>query len=144
MKTTAKLFILALTISLVSCSKSNDNNVTPSNTDKTQQVSGNWTVTYYLDSGKDETSDFSGYSFAFNTPDVLLASSGSNSFTGTWRIGDSSSDDDSSSNKLVIMISGNKAMDDLSHDWLIEKITATEIWLKDDNVSSNEAIHFGR
>ena len=142
MKTTAKLFLLALTISLVSCSKSDDTN--PSSNSKTDQVSGNWTVTYYLDSGKNETSDFSGYSFAFNTGDVLRASNGSNTYTGTWRIGDSSGNDDSTSNKLVIMITGNKAMDNLQHDWLIVKLTDSEIWLKDDNVSSNEELHFGR
>ena len=142
MKTTAKLFLIALIINLVSCSKSNDSN--PSSTNKTDQVSGNWTVTYYLDSGKDETSDFSGYTFAFNTGDALQALNGSGTFTGTWWIGDSSSNDDSFSNKLVIMISGNKAMNNLQHDWLIVKLTDTEIWLQDDNVSSNEEIHFGR
>lgn len=144
MKTTVKLMLIALSISLFSCSKSNDNNVTPSTTNKTEKVSGNWTVTYYLDSGKDETSDFSGYNFAFNTGAVLLATNGSATYTGSWRIGDMSSDDDSSSNKLIIMISGNKAMDHLQGDWLIAKLTDTEIWLKDDNVSSNEEIHFGR
>jgi hypothetical protein len=142
MKTTVKLFLIALTISLVSCSKSNDTN--PSSTNKTDQVSGNWTVTYYLDSGKDETSDFSGYTFEFNSGDVLKATNTLNTYTGTWTIGDRSSDDDSSSNKLVITIAGNKAMDNLQHDWLIVKLTDTEIWLKDDNVSSNEEIHFGR
>lgn len=144
MKTTAKLFLLALTISLFSCSKSYDNNVTPSSTNKTEQVTGNWTVTYYLDSGKDETGDFSGYNFAFNSSDVLLAVNGSSTFTGSWRIGDNTSSDDSSSNRLVITISGDKAMDKLQHNWLIVKITDKEIWLKDDNISSNEEIHFGR
>ena len=144
MKTTAKLILLALTISLFSCSKSNDNNVTPSSTNKTEQVTGNWNVTYYLDSGKDETSDFSGYNFAFNSGDVLLAVNGSTTYTGSWRIGDSSSRDDSSSNRLVITISGSKAIDNLQHNWLIVKITDKEIWLKDDNISSNEEIHFGR
>lgn len=142
MKTTAKLLIIALTFSLVSCSKSNDTN--PSSTNKTDQVSGNWTVTYYLDSGKNETSDFSGYTFEFNSGDVLVATNSLNTFTGTWTIGDRSSSDDSSSNKLVITIAGNKAMDNLQHDWLIVKITDTEIWLRDDNVSSNEEIRFGR
>ena len=144
MKTTAKIMLIALSISLFSCSKSNDNNVTPSTTNKTEKVTGNWTVTYYLDSGKDETNDFSGFNFAFNASEVLLATNGSATYTGSWRIGNSSSDDDSSSNKLVIMINGNKAMDNLQHDWLIVKLTDTEIWLKDDNVSSNEEIHFGR
>ena len=81
--------------------------------------------------------------FAFNTGDVLQAINGSSTFTGTWRIGDNSSDDDSSSNKLVINITGNKAMDDLQDDWLIVKITDTEIWLKDDNQQQRRTA-FGR
>lgn len=144
MKTTAKLLLFALTISLYSCSKSNDNNMTPSSTNKTEQVTGNWKVMYYLDSGKDETSDFSGYNFAFNNGDVLMAVNGSTTFNGTWRIGNNTSGDDSSSNRLVITINGDKAMDKLQHDWLIIKITDKEIWLRDDNISSNEEIHFGR
>jgi len=144
MKTTAKLFLLALTFSLASCSKSNDNNPGTTNNTQTDQVSGNWTVIYYLDSGKDETSDYNGYTFDFKTGDVLQAANGLNTFTGSWRIGDRSSDDDNSSNKLVIMITGNKAMDDLQDDWLIVKLTGTEIWLKDDNLSSAEELRFGR
>jgi len=144
MKTTAKLFLLALTISLASCSKSNDDNPSSSSTNKTEQVSGNWTVTYYFDSGKDETSDYNGYTFEFNTGGVLNATNGANAFTGTWRIGDSSSDDDSSSNRLVIAITGNKYMDDLQDDWMILKITDTEIRLQDDNLSSAEELRFGR
>jgi hypothetical protein len=144
MKTTVKLILIALTISLVSCSKSNDNNVTPSNTNKTEQVTGNWTVNYYLDSGKEESSDFAGYTFAFNSGDVLEAINGATTFTGTWTIGSSSSKDDISSNRLVITISGNKVMQKLQHDWLIVKITTNAIWLRDDNVLNNEEIHFVR
>lgn len=144
MKTTAKLFLLALTISLASCTKSSNDNPSSSNTNKTEQVKGNWTVTYYFDSGKDETSDYSGYSFAFNSDGTLEAMTGSTTYTGNWRIGDSSSDDDSSSNKLVISITGNKAMDDLQDDWLIVKLTDNEIQLMDDNVNSAEQLHFGR
>jgi hypothetical protein len=144
MKTTAKLFLLALTISLASCSKSNDDTNVNNNTDKTDQVTGNWTVTYYFDSGKDETSDYNGYNFSFNANDVIEAVNGGSTFTGTWRIGDSSSNDDSSSNKLVINIAGNKAMEDLSDDWLIVKLTDTEIWLQDDNLSSGEELRFGK
>ena len=144
MKTTAKLFLLALTISLASCSKSNDDNPSSTSNNKTEQVSGNWTVTYYFDSGKDETNDYNDYSFSFNESGVLIATNNSANFNGTWRIGDSSSDDDSSSNKLVIMITGNKAMDDLQDDWLISQISQTEIRLVDDNPASAEEIRFGR
>jgi len=143
MKTTAKLFLLALTISLVSCSKSNDDNPS-NNNNNNNQVAGTWTVTYYFDSGKDETSDYNGYSFDFASNGVLTSTHSSGSFTGTWRIGDNSSDDDSSSNKLVINITGNKYMDDLQDDWLIVKITDTEIWLQDDNPASAEELRFGK
>lgn len=128
--------------SLLSCSKNNDNNVTPSSTNKVEQVSGNWTVSYYLDSGKDETSDYSGYQFVFATDGSLTASGLPGTFTGTWWIGSKGSDDDQSSNRLNIMISGNKAMDHLQHDWVILKLSDAEIWLKDDNSSSMEEIHF--
>ena len=144
MKTTLNLFILALAISLASCSKSTDDNPSNSSGSKTEQVSGNWTVTYYFDSGKDETHDFSGYSFDFATSGVLTATSGSASYSGSWSIGDKSSDDDSSSNKLVINITGNKAMEDLEDDWLIVKLTENELHLKDDNPESAEELKFGR
>ena len=145
MKTTLKLILLALTISFVSCSKSNDDNVNPNNsTSKVDQVTGDWTVTFYTDSGKDETSDFNGYTFVFGTDGTLTASSSAGTFTGTWWIGNKSGDDDNSSNRLNIVISGNKAMEDLSHNWVILSITNTSIQLQDDNPASMEEIHFGR
>jgi hypothetical protein len=145
MKTTAKLFLFALVaISLASCSKSNDNNPSNNNNNNNNQVSGSWVVTYYYDSGKDETSDYNGYTFNFNASDVLEAVNSTSTFNGTWHIGDNSSDDNSSSNKFVISITGNKRMDDLQDDWLIVKITDTEIWLQDDNPASAEELRFGR
>ena len=145
MKTTVKLILLALAITTISCSKSNDDNSNPANPGgKVEQVSGDWTVTYYFDSGKDETSNYSGYSFVFSNDGTLTASSGSGTFTGTWWIGSKSSDDDNSSNRLNIMITGNKAMDDLVDDWLIVSLTSNEISLKDDNVTSGEELRFGR
>jgi hypothetical protein len=115
-----------------------------SSTNKTEKVTGNWTVTYYLDSGKNETGDYSGYTFNFASGDLLQANSGSSTYTGSWTIGNSSSDDDISSDRLIINISGNKEMDHLQHEWVIVKITDTEIWLSDDNLTSGEELHFGR
>lgn len=143
MKTTIKLFLIALTIGLASCSKSNDDNPS-NNNNNSNQVTGNWTVTYYFDSGKDETSDYNGYTFDFASSGVLTAMNSQSTFTGTWRISDRSSDDDSSSNKLVIAITGNKYMDDLQDDWLIVSISDNEIRLMDDNISSAEELRFGR
>jgi hypothetical protein len=145
MKNTAKLILLALAITLASCSKSSDDNPNPSGTSsKVEQVSGDWTVTYFFDSGKDETHKFSGYSFAFGTDGKLTASGNNSTFAGTWWIGNSGSDDDNSSNKLNIMITGNDAMDELQDDWLIVSLSDKEVRLKDDGDNSNEELRFGR
>ena len=145
MKTGIKLLTLAALMTLWSCSKSSDDNPSPNtSTNKVEQVSGEWLVTYYYDSGKDETHNYSGYSFRFSSDGNLQATSGSGNFSGSWRIGDQSSDDDSSSNRLVISITGNKQMDDLSDDWVIVSISGNEISLKDDNPSSMEELKFFR
>jgi hypothetical protein len=115
-------------------------------------IQSDWKVTQYIDSGKDETGDFAGYSFTFNTDGSFTAVSSSATYTGSWILAAGSSSPDDSGNstsddnldKLTITVSGNKQMDDLSHKWLVEKITATEIWLRDDNVASNELIRFGK
>jgi hypothetical protein len=145
MKTTAKLVLLALTISLASCSKSSDDNTNPdASGNNNGQITGDWKVTYYFDSGKDETGDYTGYTFNFNDTGSLQAVSTSAAFTGTWSIGEKNDDNSNSSSRMVIMITGNKAMDDLQDNWVIEKMTGTEIWLKDDNASSNEMLRFGK
>ncbi len=145
MKTTVNLLLLVFAISLASCSKSNDDNVNPDNTNsKVEQVSGDWLVAYFTDSGKDETSDFNGYRFVFGTDGTLTATGSAGTFIGNWWIGDKSGDDDSSSNRLNIVITGNKAMDHLQDDWVIISITETSIRLKDDNPESMEELHFGR
>lgn len=145
MKATITTILLVALLALVSCSKkSDDNQLTGGSGNKTEQVSGEWVVSTYFDSGKDETSNYSGYSFTFSIDGGLFAKNGSSSFSGSWRIGDTSSDDDNSSNRFVMNIQGNKQMDDLTHDWLIVSISGTQISLKDDNPSSMEELKFSR
>ena len=146
MKATTKLLLLTALLALTwACSKTSDNNPDPNNSpDKVEQVNGTWYVSYYFDSGKDETHNYNGYSFTFELNGTLSSSSGSGSFSGTWRIGDHSSDDDNSSNRFIISIAGNKQMDDLADDWVIISITDNEISLKDDNPESMEELKFSR
>jgi heat shock protein HslJ len=115
-------------------------------------VESQWTVNQFIDSGKDETSDFSGYTFKFNTDGTLISVSSGTTFEGTWVLiqGKTSPDDsgnlsdDDKLNKLTINITGNKNMDHLSQKWLVDKITASEIWLRDDNPTSIEILKFGK
>jgi hypothetical protein len=150
MKTLLILPVLAILVA--SCSKSDTTSDPVSDlTTKTNMVAqSNWTITQYTDSGKDETSDYSGYKFEFIPNGTFVAVSSIASFSGTWLLGqgNNSSDDNVSAddklNKLTINITGNKQMDHLSHKWLADKITATEIWLRDDNVASNELLRFSK
>ncbi len=151
-----KTFLLlpALAIFFASCSNSDSTSdpVADLSTKTNMVVQSDWIVTQYTDSGKDETTDYSGYKYKFNTDGTFVAVSSTATYNGTWLLaqGSNSPDDsgnnstDDNLNKLTISISGNKQMDHLSHKWLTDKITATEIWLRDDNVASNEILRFGK
>lgn len=148
------LLIPALALLFVSCSKSDTTSdpVADLTTKANMVVQSNWSVTHYTDSGKDETFDFADYKFKFNTDGTLVAVSSTATFNGTWTLaqGNTTPDDsgnnsaDDKLNKFTINITGNKQMDNLSHKWLTDKITASEIWLRDDNVTSNEILRFGK
>jgi|GEM_PF-794994 len=151
-----KTFLLlpALAIFFASCSNSDSTSdpVADLSTKTNMVVQSDWIVTQYTDSGKDETTDYSGYKYKFNTDGTFVAVSSTATYNGTWLLAQGSNSPDESGNnstddnlnKLTISISGNKQMDHLSHKWLTDKITATEIWLRDDNVASNEILRFGK
>ncbi len=152
MKTFLILPVMALIFASCSNSDTTSDPVADLTTKTNMVVQSDWIVTQYTDSGKDETSDYSGYKFKFNTDGTFVAVSSAATYNGTWLLaqGSNSPDDsgnnsaDDNLNKLTISISGNKQIDHLSHKWLTDKITATEIWLRDDNVVSNEMLRFGK
>ena len=47
-------------------------------------TSGAWTITNFVDSGKNETADFLGYGFTFNQDGSLVADNGNTTITGTF------------------------------------------------------------
>jgi hypothetical protein len=65
-------------------------------------TSGSWVITNFIDSDKNETANFTGFGFSFNSDGSLIADNGSDTVTGTWSItidddsNDDSNDDDSS------------------------------------------------
>lgn len=115
------------------CSKSNDDNSSPSN----PQLSGTkWIVTYFWDKDKEETSDFNGYSFEFKDNGVLIAYlPDGTTKTGQWTVS-------SSSNKLIFNISGTYALDEINDEWIILEKTDTVMKLKDDNTTHLEELYF--
>ena len=102
------LFVGFLIIALAFTACTNDNDNADDNIDlaslqadievMTNDVtSGSWVITNFIDSDKNETANFTGYGFSFNSDGSLVADNGNNTETGTWSITiDDDSNDDSS------------------------------------------------
>ena len=97
---------------------------------------GEWQITYFNDSGNNETAHFSGFSFSFNDDGSLAATSGMVTHTGLWNItddhGNSNDDDDNHhSDDIDFNIDFNSPdhFEELSEDWDIISITDTRIEL---------------
>ncbi|MBI1228313.1 MAG: hypothetical protein GC192_23970 [Bacteroidetes bacterium] len=130
--------ILFTVLSLAACH--NDDDATPSNNSNPTVITqggGNWKVTYYWDKDKDETSNFSSYTFKFNA-DGSFESVGGSTTSGTWNV----TDDDSSQRLNISSGSGSKPLTDLDDDWIIIIMDADKIQLKDDNSEHLEELHF--
>ncbi|MBP8156914.1 MAG: hypothetical protein KAX93_00910 [Flavobacterium sp.] len=116
---------------------SSDDDSSSSSQDPTPVVNaatqGTWRVTSYIDSGTDETNHFTGYNFTFASGNVLSATNGTNTYTGTWSVTNDSSDDDSPSSDLDfnILFASPANFADLSDDWDIVSYTANTISLID-------------
>lgn len=126
------LFALA---PLMSCNDDDDGPDTNTNTEtqiENNMQNGTWRITKFVDSDKDETDHFTGYSFKFEGSGVLTASNGINTYEGTWSITDSNSNDDSQDD-LDFNINFNLMNDfeDLNDDWDILSQTASKIELVD-------------
>lgn len=93
--------------------------------------SGTWRITFFEDSGTNETSNFTGYNFTFGDAAVLTATNGGNTYTGTWSVTNDSSGDDSPSEDLDfnIAFSSPSNFAELTEDWNILERTDTKIRL---------------
>lgn len=131
--------IVLFSMSLMSSCSNDDDNLN-NNTDVSQLVdiaqSGTWQISSYIDSGQDETSDFSGFNFTFNTNGNLTAVNGDVEINGTWSItNDSNSSDDDSNNgddtNFNIFFASPPAFEDLTDDWDVVSMTTMRIELID-------------
>lgn len=121
-----KLFLWALMvmISMVACKKEDAASITTSNVNSTIST-GSWRVTYYWDSNKDETSNFTGYSFSF-TGNTVTATKTASTVNGTWAIGT-----DDSKVKLILAFASPADFLEISDDWHVIERTDTKIKLQD-------------
>ena len=87
-------------------------------------TSGTWYVSYFFDD-TDETSNYAGYTFTFNTNGTSVAVRNSVSLNGAW-----SNYIDSGDEKLNLSFDG-LTLDELEDDWEVVEFTSTQIRLKD-------------
>ena len=136
--------LLMLSFSLMSsmCSSDDDDGSSNNNSQQIAQIentaqSGSWRITNFNDSGDNETSDFNGYDFTFNSDGSLVATNGSNTLTGTWSVtDDSNSSDDSSSDddidfNIFFSVPDTSDFEDLNDDWDVVTTSSTRIELID-------------
>jgi len=111
------LICLAVVFSLASCTNDNPADLSQSVIENNMQ-SATWRITSFIDSGKDETSHFNGYTFTFETNGTLTSTNGSVTHSGTWSITESNSSDDSPGDlDFNILFNLSNDFEDLSEDW---------------------------
>ncbi|MGK0493869.1 MAG: hypothetical protein ACJAU2_000245 [Maribacter sp.] len=116
-----KVYILSLLVFFIfSCEKSEDDDIQNTGISVTEinanAESGTWIVSLFEEEGMDETADFTGFGFTFNSSGLLRAVNGDNSITGAWSI---TTDDDSSEEDIDFNIFFASATNftELSEDW---------------------------
>jgi hypothetical protein len=123
------IMVLMLTI-ISSCSKDNSSSSVKDDVVNTAS-SGTWKITYFFDTDKEETSNFSGYNFTFGSNNVLSASSVTNNYTGTWSIMNNNSNDDTLSDlDFTISFASPELFNDLNEAWEILSKTESKIELR--------------
>lgn len=128
MKNTIRNFIyLPVMILFLACSSSDDSPSPGNSTEVSNALkSGNWRITYFWDTDKDETSNFAGYNFTFGEGGTLTANNGVNTYNGSWSTGT-----DDSQVKLNINFSAPAEFQDISDDWHVIEQTSAKIKLED-------------
>lgn len=137
LKTHSIVYLLSV-ITFMACSKNDDNGSNSSaqnSADLVEQIAenGNWRITSFIDSGDDETNDFSGYTFQFNAGGTLVASNGTTTLSGNWSVIDdsnSSSDADDDFN-IFFPVPDTNDFEDLNDDWDIVSVSNNKIELID-------------
>lgn len=113
--------------------------VSPNQSLTNPPTDSSWRVTWFWDKDKDETSDFTSYTFHFRANGVFEAVSNSGTVTGTW-----STTSDDGTQRLVLFISPTKPLSEMNDDWVITEFNDQSIKLKDDNTEHVEELFFER
>jgi hypothetical protein len=135
------ILTLSFSILSLSCSSSDDDSQIPNDNAVviagiTASVqTGTWRITNYVDSGQNETNDFTGYTFTFGSDGVITATNGTDTISGTWSVTDSSNSTDDSNDdidfNILFPVPDTNVFNDLNDDWDLVIYTSTKIELID-------------
>lgn len=133
------LMLLCVSVMSLSCSDNDDDGGVNDNSQQISQIedtveSGTWRITSFIDSGENETSDFTGFNFSFNSNGSLVATNGTDTLTGTWSVSEdsgSSDDDDDIDFDIFFPVPDTNDFEDLNDDWDIISYTSDKIELID-------------
>lgn len=139
MRKIASILVALFLLMVFGCSNSNDNSSSPSSNNsqtiaaiRTAVSAGTWRITYFYDSGTNETTNFNGYNFTFGASNVLTGTNGVNTYTGTWSVTDSNTNDDNPSDvHFNVGFTVPPNFQSLTDDWEVLEHTATKIRLTD-------------
>lgn len=92
-----------------------------------------WTLTYFFDTDKEETSKFLGYTFSFEPDGMLMASNGMEAYAGNWLVHDSDPDDapgDHDDISFTLHFDDPDDFEELSEEWQVITLSNVKIELK--------------
>jgi hypothetical protein len=133
------LLLLAFPLFIAACSKSDDPPGT-NDTLTTILTQGTWTVHSYKNNGTDETSNYAGYVFTFNTNGSLMAEKTGNNTTGTW----TEATDYYGKTTLALTWSGGGIPVELLKfqvDWILKSKSSTLVELTNTGGSGTSELH---
>lgn len=91
-------------------------------------TNGTWHVSYYFDES-DETSNYKGYNFTFNSNGTVVVVKEKNTIAGNWSTFVNSGQD------IFLLKFDDSKLDELEDDWKITEFTTTNVRLKNKNSS---------
>ncbi len=126
-----KIILMFSVVLLFAACKKDDNNNAQQQI-QTNVQAGTWRITKFVESGNDETTNYNGYSFTFQSTGMLNAVKNGNSINGSWSITSSNSSSNSSNDlDFNILFAQPDVLTDLNDDWDIISHSANQIELID-------------
>lgn len=132
------VILISIVVIAVSCSKSSGGG--SADTIASVITQGSWTIHMYLNETKDETANYSGYVFTFNSNGSVSAVKSGVTTTGTW-----TEVVDSGKRKFILKWNGGGIpvlLLQIEEDWVLKAKSSTLVELLNQTATNNDELHF--